>query len=385
MMHDAEKFLCNDVMSANLLPNDFIELFRHAVSVGSFSDIYIRIGQPVIVRSEGTNYQLSLKKRLSTDEVKSFVSYMYDDGVWSDARSGKEFVSAFEFPADRNDDRLKTTVRMRVIVAREQGMVDPKGVVIVLRKIENVIPTLDTLNVKQIIRDHAFPRQGLVIVAGETGSGKSTLLAAIIHHILTYKGDDRPDAVISELSDPIEFLYHNVDKGRNIITQHAVGDRNDVRTFAQGIKNAKRMNTTHILIGETRDKESVEQMYAASNIGNCCYTTFHSNSVSSVFKGMGQLFDADQERMRVCEIIKDTALVVIQYLAKVGNKRVPIQEVLPMTREVKKRLLNTPYEDIYREIDKCVEEYGFSMQQDAKRALDNGEIDINTYNVVVSG
>ena len=385
MSYDANKFLCREIVSANLLPDDFVELFRHAVSVGSFSDIYIRIGQPVIVRSQGTNYQLSIKKRLSTDEVKSFVTYMYDDGVWSDARSGREFVSAFEFPADRNDDKLKTTVRMRVIVGREQGMIDPKGIFIVLRKIENEIPTLDTLNVKQIIRDHAFPRQGLVIVAGETGSGKSTLLAAIIHAILTYKGSDKPDAVISELSDPIEFLYHNLDKGRNIITQHAVGDRNDVKTFAQGIKNAKRMNTTHIVIGETRDKESVEQMYAASNIGNCCYTTFHSNSVSSVFKGIGQLFDPDQERMRVCEIIKDTALVVIQYLAKVGNKRVPIQEVLPMTKQVKSRLLDAPFESIYREIDACVEEYGFTMHQDAKRALEQGEIDIDTYNVVVSG
>lgn len=385
MSYEKDRFLCRDVINANLIAEDFVALFRHAVGVGSFSDIYIRIGQPVIVRSEGTNYQLSLKTRLSTEEVKSFVSFMYDDGVWSDARSGSEFVSAFEFPADKNDDKLKTTVRMRVIVGREQGMIDPKGVFIVLRRIENKIPTLDSLNVKQIIREHAFPRQGLVIVAGETGSGKSTLLAAIIHSILTYKGIDRPDAVISELSDPVEYLYHNVDKGRNIITQHAVGDRNDVKTFAQGIKNAKRMNTTHIIIGETRDKESVEQMYAASNIGNCCYTTFHSNSVSSVFKGFGQLFDPDQEQMRVREIIKDTALVVIQYLAKVGNKRVPIQEVLPLTREVKTRLLNVPFESIYREVDACVEEYGFSMQQDADRALESGEIDQDTYNVVVSG
>ena len=136
MSYEKDRFLCRDVINANLIAEDFVALFRHAVEVGPFSDIYIRIGQPVIVRSEGTNYQLSLKTRLSTEEVKSFVSFMYDDGVWSDARSGSEFVSAFEFPADKNDDKLKTTVRMRVIVGREQGMIDPKGVFIVLRRIE---------------------------------------------------------------------------------------------------------------------------------------------------------------------------------------------------------------------------------------------------------
>ena len=368
-----------------LLPEDFLTMFRHAIRVGSFSDIFIRIGHPVTVRSEGSNYQLSTKSKLTTDDVKGLVSFMYDEGVWGDVRSGKEFVSSYEFSADENDEKRRSIVRMRVIIAREQGQIDPKGVVIVMRKIENKIPTLDSLNVKSMIREHAFPRQGLVIVAGETGSGKSTLLAAIMHHILTNTSPDEPDAVIAEFSDPVEFMYHLLDKGRNIIMQNAVGPRNDVISFAQGIKNAKRMNTTHILIGESRDKDSIEQMYDASNIGNCCYTTFHANSVSGVLKGMGQKFESERERMRVLQIIKNSNLIVIQYLAKMGDRRVPIQEILPFTKEVKAHLMNVPFETIYTEIDNCVEKFGLSMRADAKRALDENEIDEATYNIVISG
>lgn len=385
MSFDKAKFIYTETISMGLLPEDFLAMFRHALKVGSFSDIFIRIGHPVIVRSEGSNYQLSTKSKLTIEDVKGLVSYMYDEGVWGDVRSGKEFVSSYEFTADKDDEKGRSIVRMRVIIAREQGQFDPKGVVIVMRKIENKIPTLDSLNVRDMIREHAFPRQGLVIVAGETGSGKSTLLAAIMHHILTNSSPDDPDAVIAEFSDPVEFIYHQVDKGRNIIMQNAVGPRNDVVTFAQGIKNAKRMNTTHILIGESRDKESIEQMYDASNIGNCCYTTFHANSVSGVLKGMGQKFESERERMRVLQIIKNTNLIIIQYLAKMGDKRVPVQEILPFTKEVKSHLMNVPFETIYTEIDKCVEKYGISMRLDAQRALEAGEIDESTYKIVISG
>ena len=385
MTFQADKFVYTETANMALLPEDFLAMFRHALKVGSFSDLIVRIGQPVIVRSQGTNYQLSTKSKLTTEDVKNLVTYMYDEGVWGDVRSGIEFVSSYEFTEDADDDRRRSVVRMRVIIAKEQGEYDPKGVAIVMRKIENKIPTLDSLNVKPIIREHAFPRQGLVIVAGETGSGKSTLLAAIMNSILTNHSPDVPDAVVADFSDPPEFMYHQVKKGRNIILQHAVGPRNDVQSFAQGIKNAKRMNTTHILIGESRDKESIEQMYDASNIGNCCYTTFHANSISGVLKGMGQKFESEREKMRVLQIIKNSSLIVIQYLAKMGDNRIPIQEVLPFTREVKAHLLNVPFETIYSEIDNCVEKYGITMRADAKRALDAGEIDEATYRIVLSG
>ena len=131
-----------------------------------------------------------------------------------------------------------------------------RGVAVVLRLIDNKIPTFDDLRVRELIRENIFPRQGLVIVAGETGSGKSTLLASVIHKILTDTSDDTPDAVLMELSDPIEFVYDSLSMGRNMIVQCAVGKRHDTKSFAQGIKNAKRMNTTHILNLDMQKKMS---------------------------------------------------------------------------------------------------------------------------------
>ncbi|WP_218309844.1 ATPase, T2SS/T4P/T4SS family [Alteromonas antoniana] len=382
---DEDKFLCKTLSAPELTFIDFIHLFRHALQIDSFSDIYIRIGHPIIIRSQGTNYRLSSKPRLTRQDVKNFVCGYYDEGIWGDVRSGSEYIGDFQFSKIENDLRGKHTVRMRTIITKEQSDYDPSGVMVTMRLIENDIPTVQKLNVDKNILDAAFPRQGLVIIAGETGSGKTTLLAAFINEILTYKGMDRPDVVLAEYSDPPEYLFHNVDKGRNIITQNWVGPRHDTKTFEQGILNAKRMNTTHILIGECRNKESIDQMYDASNIGNACYTTFHANKVSGVIKGMAQKFEADREMMRAFEIARNTSLIVVQYLAKMGDNRVPIQEYLAFDEQVKNRLENVPAERFYSEIDKCVEAYGQPMRQDADRALAAGEIDASVHKIIISG
>jgi defect-in-organelle-trafficking protein DotB len=380
---DASKFICR-VSVNEYKKEDFLTMFRHALAISHVSDFYIRIGHPIIVRDNGTNYILSTKQRLNKQDVKNFVSSNYDEGVWTDVRSGMQYEDSLEFPLNPDDTRERELVRMRVIITRERGSIDPKGVMIVLRPISNYVPTFDDMNVRQIIRDNVMPRQGLVIIAGETGSGKSTLMASIMHHILTDTSPNTPDAVIVELSDPPEFVYESVEKGRNLISQNWVGPRKDCISFAQGIKNAKRQDTTHILIGESRDEESVEQMIDAANIGNVCYTTFHANKISGVIKGMASKFERSRE-MRAIEILQIVSIIVIQYLAKVPSGRIPIQEILVFDDRVRARVQSVPFENFYTEIDKCVAEYGILMSVDAKTCLDEGKIDETTYKLVLSG
>jgi Tfp pilus assembly pilus retraction ATPase PilT len=380
---DASKFICR-INVNEYKKEDFLTMFRHALAISNVSDFYIRIGHPIIVRDNGTNYILSTKQRLNKQDVKNFVASNYDEGVWTDVRSGMQHEDSLEFPLNPDDTRERELVRMRVIITRERGSIDPKGVMVTLRPISNYIPTFDDMNVRQIIRDNVMPRQGLVIIAGETGSGKSTLMASIMHHILTDTSPNTPDAVIVELSDPPEFVYESVDKGRNIISQNWVGPRKDCISFAQGIKNAKRMDTTHILIGESRDEESVEQMIDAANIGNVCYTTFHANKISGVIKGMASKFERSRE-MRAYEILQIVNIIVIQYLAKVASGRVPIQEILVFDDRIRDRVQSVPFENFYNEIDKCVAEYGILMSVDAKLNLDEGRIDESNYKLILSG
>jgi defect-in-organelle-trafficking protein DotB len=381
---DASKFICP--LNVNeYKKEDYLTMFRHALSINQVSDFYIRIGHPVIARDSGTNYVLSTKQRLSTQDVKNFVTENYDEGVWTDVRSGQKHEDNLEFPLDPNDSRGRELIRMRVIITRERGTIDPKGVMVTLRPISNYIPTFEDLKVRQVIRDNVMPRQGLVIIAGETGSGKSTLMAAIMHYILTDTSPDTPDAVIAEYSDPPEYIFDSVNKGRNIISQNWVGPRKDCISFTQGILNAKRMDTTHILIGESRDQDSVEQMLDAANIGNVCYTTFHANKVSGVIKGMAAKFDASRERMKAYELVQILKIIVVQYLAKVPSGRIPVQEILVFDEHVKSRIESVPFENFYTEIDKCVEEFGTTMASDAKRLLDEGKIDESTHKIILSG
>jgi defect-in-organelle-trafficking protein DotB len=364
---------------------DYLTMFRHALGISNVNDFYIRIGHPIIVRESGTNYVLSSKQRLSPLDVKNFVTENYDEGVWSDVRSGEKHEDTLDFPLDPEDIRGRELVRMRVIITRERGTIDPKGVMIVLRPISNYVPTFDDLNVRQIIRDNVLPRQGLVVIAGETGSGKSTLMASIIHCILTDTSRNTVDAVIAEFSDPPEFVFDSVHKGRNMISQSWIGVRKDCISFAQGILNAKRQDTTHILIGESRDQESVGLMLQAADIGNVCYTTYHANNISGVIKGMAEQFEGARVKMKAYEIVRIAKLIVVQYLAKVPSGRIPIQEILVFDDNVKKRVASVPYEKFYSEIDKCVREYGILMSSDAKSLLGEGKIDESTYKIILSG
>tara|TARA_Y100001956_G_scaffold79851_1_gene93887 strand:+ start:113090 stop:114247 length:1158 start_codon:yes stop_codon:yes gene_type:complete len=384
MSFDAGKFIC-PINATEYKAEDFQEMFRHAYRIGKFSDIYIRIGYPVIVRSDSMNYKLSPKEKLSNVDVKNFISDSYNDGVYSDVLSGGEFEDSYSFYVDPDNKRNSEIVRMRLKVVRERGKDNPRGVAVVLRLIDNKIPTFDDLRVRELIRENIFPRQGLVIVAGETGSGKSTLLASVIHKILTDTSDDTPDAVLMELSDPIEFVYDSLSMGRNMIVQCAVGKRHDTKSFAQGIKNAKRMNTTHILIGESRDIETVEQVVDAANIGNACYTTFHANKVSGVIKGLAQKFGTDGERAAALDIVRVLQMVVVQYLAKVPGGRIPVQEILVFNESIRATIEDAPENKFYSTIDDCVERHGVSMSADARRLLDEKLIDDRTYRLIMAG
>lgn len=375
------RFLDNQTSVAEYTTDHFKDMIRHAMEVDDFEDLYFRLDEKVIVRSRSANYELS-HKVVKENEMSSFVSEIYDAGVWQDALRGIPYADSFAIPKKKGDVRTREFYRFRVNISRNRGAFEKRGVSIVMRAITDDVPTFDQLKVREVIRNNFIPRQGLVVIAGETGSGKSTLLASAINAILS---DHEVDSVICEYADPIEYVYDKVDKGHSIIMQHAVGERRDIIDFASGIKNALRQDSTKIIIGECRDHETVSALIRAAGVGNACYSTFHANSVSSVFMGMVNMFGEHERAAKALQLVKQMRMVVVQYLARVNDRRIPVQEVLVFNKEIERRLVDCDYKNLFAVLDDCVSEFGITMTADAENLLKEGKLDNLTYKYILSG
>ncbi len=193
----------------------------------------------------------------------------------------------------------------------------------VLRRLETRIPTLDDLALPPVFRKMTQLEKGLVLVTGASGQGKSTTLAALVHEInLT-----RPVHVVT-LEDPIEFVHkHEI----GTVNQRELGT--DFDTWANGLRAAVRQSPKVIVLGELRDKETLEAAINASDTGHLVFATMHTLGASQTIHRIAGMFHADvQERLRA-RLADALRYVVAQWLVpRRGGGRVSVLEVLANTK-----------------------------------------------------
>lgn len=189
-----------------------------------------------------------------------------------------EFQSTFELNLAMNFDNQ---ARFRVNMFRQQGH---DGIVI--RRIQTVIPTIESLKLPQVYADMAMMKRGLVLVSGQTGSGKSTSLAAMVGH-----RNRHGQGHIITIEDPIEFV-HTHDKC--IVTQRDVGL--DTYSYALALKNALRQRPDLVVIGEVRDREVMEQAIYFAETGHLCIATIHANNASQTIERVINFFPEDRHQ-----------------------------------------------------------------------------------------
>jgi twitching motility protein PilT len=204
--------------------------------------------------------------------------------------------------------------RFRVNIFRQNG-----NYAMVLRKLQSQIPTLERLGLPPIFKEAIKEKTGITFVTGATGSGKTTTLAAMLNEI-----NQTSDVHIVTLEDPIEFLHPHL---RSTFSQRELG--RDFYDFSKGLRAALRQAPKIILVGEIRDRETMEVALTAAETGHMVYSTLHTISAGQTIQRVLGMFDKEEEpqvRERLSETIR---YVVSQRLvAKKAGGRLLVTEIM---------------------------------------------------------
>lgn len=219
-----------------------------------------------------------------------------------------------------------SSARFRVNVFSQKGNYS-----IVMRKLPIRIPTVEELKLPQIIYEIAQERMGLVLVTGATGSGKSTTLATILDII----NSTRPCHIIT-LEDPVEFI-HNHKKAT--FNQREMGL--DFKDYADGLRAALRQAPHVILVGEIRDRETLEIAMQAAETGHLVLSTMHTTDAGqTVGRAVGMFPPSDENyvRLRLSDLLK--WVVSQRLLPKVGGGRIVATEIMRKNLRIKDLIIN---------------------------------------------
>ncbi|HIJ89786.1 MAG: PilT/PilU family type 4a pilus ATPase [Desulfobulbaceae bacterium] len=206
----------------------------------------------------------------------------------------------------------------------------------VLRKLEMKIPTITQLNLPKLFNNMAEERNGIILVTGATGSGKSTSLAALLDKI----NDEKPVHIVT-LEDPIEYVHQHKMATFN---QRELG--NDFDSFASGLRAALRQAPKVILVGEMRDRETMEIGLSAAETGHLVLSTLHTVDAGQTINRILGMFD-QEEQPQVRNRLVDTIrwIVCQRLLPKVGGGRVAAFEIMGMSLRVRELIMTGETED----------------------------------------
>jgi twitching motility protein PilT len=222
--------------------------------------------------------------------------------------------------------QLGNKARFRVNIFSRSGKYS-----IVLRKLETKIPTIDSLGLPKAFHTMAGVRNGIIFVTGATGSGKSTSLAALLDEI-----NDSKSVHVITLEDPIEYQHT---QKRSTFNQRELGI--DFDTFANGLRAALRQAPKVILVGEMRDRETVEIGLSAAETGHLVLSTLHTVDAGQTINRILGMFSTDEEKQIRIRLADSVRYVVSQrLLPKVGGGRVAAFEIMATNLRVKDSILN---------------------------------------------
>ena len=239
---------------------------------------------------------------------------------------------------------------------------------IVMRKLETKIPTLAELQLPEAFKKMPREKNGLILVTGATGSGKSTSLAALLREI-----NENKSIHVVTLEDPVEFVHSNI---RATFNQRELGT--DFDTFANGLRAALRQAPKIILVGEMRDRETVELGLKASETGHLVLSTLHTVDAGQTINRIVGMFDQEEEK-QIRQRLADTIRWIVgqRLLPKVGGGRLAIHDILGNNLRTKESILMGETEGkTFYEIQEASEPFGMqTFDQAIIRAYAGGLIE----------
>jgi twitching motility protein PilU len=283
--------------------------YLHLMAQRQASDIIFSAGAPPSIKIEGETSYLG-EEPLGPEAVRD-IAY----AVMSEKQQ-RQFEQDMEMNLALS---LADFGRYRINIYRQRG-----HVAVAVRYISNHIPGIEALNLPPILRELIMLQNGLVLMVGGTGSGKSTTLAAMIEH----RNRNRAGHILT-VEEPIE--YEHVHR-RSIVDQREVGL--DTQSYASALKNAMREAPDVIMIGEIRDRETMQAAMAYAETGHLCLSTLHANNANQALDRIINFFPDSAHHQLLVDLSLNLKGVISQRLLRgTDGKRVPAVEIL----------LSTPY------------------------------------------
>ena len=297
-------------------------LGRMLDSYKNVSDLNITVGKPFQVESSGELASVELDppiQKLTPFQTEIFALNLInrDRRLTEILISQGSCDSSYELPGK---------ARFRVNIFSQRGNYS-----VVLRKLETRIPTITDMNLPKVFEKLAEEKNGIIIVTGATGSGKSTSLAALLNEI-----NEHLSVHIVTLEDPVEFAHPHK---KATFNQREMG--NDFDTFATGLRAALRQAPKVILVGEMRDRETVEIGLSAAETGHLVLSTLHTVDAGQTINRILGMFSTEEEnqiRIRLADTVR--WIVCQRLLPKVGGGRVAAFEIMGSNLRVKDTILH---------------------------------------------
>ncbi|HSG08092.1 MAG TPA: type IV pilus twitching motility protein PilT [Longimicrobiales bacterium] len=267
------------------------------------SDLHLTTGAPPVMRVNGHMQRIKFRE-LSNKDMETLI-YEIMEEEWH-----KGFLERLDYDFAYEVEGL---ARFRVNVFWQR-----KGLGAVMRTIPTKILTADELGLPDAVRKFCMLSKGLVLVTGPTGSGKSTTLAAMVDLI----NESRQDHILT-IEDPIEFVHANK---KCLVNQREV--RTNTRSFANALRAALREDPDVILVGEMRDKETIELGISAAETGHLVFGTLHTNSAPKTVDRIIDVFPADQQdqiRSMLAESLRGVCAQVLLRTADGKGRRAAME------------------------------------------------------------
>jgi twitching motility protein PilU len=301
----------------------YITKLLTALSNAGGSDLFVSADFPPSMKMQGQMKPMTTQ-RLTAEVARSLAYAVMNE------RQRTEFEKELECNFAIS---VQGVSRFRVNVFMQQ-----QNVGIVVRTIVNEIPDLAQLGLPEILKEIVMTKRGLVLVVGSTGSGKSTSLAAMINH------RNRSSAGhIVTVEDPVEFVHQSQ---QSLITHREVGI--DTHSWHNALKNTLRQAPDVILIGEIRDRETMEHAIAFAETGHLCLGTLHSNSANQTIDRIINFFTEDRRKQLLMDLSSNLRAIISQRLIRTedGKGRRAAMELLINTPIVADKLLKGEFHEI---------------------------------------
>ena len=286
------------------------------------SDLFISCGAPINIKVNGVVQPVSTQP-MDAETVRRIAYELMT----------KEQAREFENEMEMNLSHLDRAVgNFRINIFRQRGTIS-----LVIRYVRSNVPPFEQLRLPPVLLDLVMEKRGLVLVAGATGSGKSTTLAAMID----YRNSNKPGHILT-IEDPIEYLFEHK---QSIVNQREIGV--DTQSYHLALQNALREAPDLIMIGEIRDKETMQAALLHTLTGHLCLSTIHANNSYHALSRIINLFPYDARSAVLSDLSIGLRAIICQRLVRNRDGELqPAVEILLNTSLIAELIKNGEFAQI---------------------------------------